>query len=149
VKFHWTLLAVGLILPAGCNRGLENKEAVRQAVIDHLATRSNLNVGSMQVDVTSVSFRGDEVDATVSFRAKGADSGSGMTMDYTLERKSSRWVVKSRRETGATPHGSMEGAMPEGMPSGELPAGHPPVTGQSAPVETAPRPPVGAPGTEK
>ena len=138
-----------MILVAGCNRGLESKEAIRQAVIDHLATRSNLNVASMQVEVTSVSFREDGADATVSFRAKGADAAAGMTMNYALEKKGNRWVVKSRRETGATPHGSMEDAMPEGMPSGELPAGHPPVTGQSAPVETAPRPPVGASGTEK
>ena len=63
------------MLLAGCNRGIENKEAVRQAVLDHLANHAGLNVGSMQVDVVSVSFRQNEADATVSFRAMGAESG--------------------------------------------------------------------------
>lgn len=114
------VLAVG-----ACNRGIETKEAVRQGVIDHLATRSNLNVAAMHVEVTSVTFRKNEADATVHFRAKNDQSSPGMTMNYTLERQGSRWVVKSRSEAGGTPHGEM-GEMP-----GALPPGHPPIGGQS------------------
>jgi len=112
-------LLVGVLVLGACNRGLENKEAVRQAVIDHLSSRSNLNVASMQVDVTAVTFRENEADATVSFQAKGS-TGGGMTMSYKLERKGSRWVVKGKSDTGGMPHGAM----------GEMPGGHPPVTGQ-------------------
>lgn len=103
---------------------METKEAVRQGVIDHLTTRSNLNVASMQVEVTSVTFRKNEADATVHFRAKGAQGGPGMTMNYTLEKQGRRWVVKSRSEAGGMPHGGTAD-----MP-GALPPGHPPVGGQ-------------------
>lgn len=111
----------------GCNRGLESKEAVRQAVLDHLAQRGNLNLNSMQIEVVSVAFRQNEADAAVSFRAKGDQGGPGMTMNYTLERQGNRWTVKGRADGGSTPHGAA-GEMPEGMPSG-----HPPVGGGQPP----------------
>jgi hypothetical protein len=122
VKFTWMALAGAVLLLAGCNRGLESTEAVRQGIIDHLATRSGLDVGSMQIDVTSVNFRKDEADATVSFRPKGGGGGAPMQMNYTLERKDNRWVVKTRRDSGANPHGGMPGQQP-----GAMPQGHPPV----------------------
>jgi len=125
VKIQVSLVAAAMLLLSGCNRGVESKEAVRQAVIDYLSKRSNLSVSSMQVDVTSVSFRKDEADATVSFRAKGSGGGPGMTMNYSLERKGNRWVVKGKSQTGGSPHGMMGGAQ-----SGEMPSGHPPVGGQ-------------------
>ena len=111
----------------GCNRGLESKEAVRQAVIDHLSQRGNLNLNSMQVDVVSVVFRENEADVAVSFRPKGAEGGTGMPMNYTLQRQGNRWTVKGRSESGASPHGAA-GQMPEGMPPG-----HPPVPGVQPP----------------
>ena len=120
------LLALGL---GGCNRGGgQSKEAVRQAVLDYLAKRSSINVGSMQVDVVSVSFRENEADATVSFRPKGTDaSAQGMNMSYTLTRQGNGWVVKGRSDSGGEAHGTA-GQMPEGMPSG-----HPPLGGTAAP----------------
>ena len=118
---------------------------MRQGVIDYLSQRTDLNMKMMQVDVTSVSFRQDEADATVSFRPKGA-AGGGMQMRYTLERQGGRWVVKGKGRPGAgqEPHGKMPaggmpgagqsphgGAMPGGMPGGtpnpDLPPGHPAV----------------------
>ena len=54
----------------------------------------------MDVDVTSIAFKGKEADATVTFRAKGADASSGLEMRYTLEQKSGKWVVKGQ---GARP----------------------------------------------
>ena len=112
---------------AGCSRGLETKEAVRQGVIDHLAAKSGISVGAMQIEVASVSFRGKEADATVIFRAKGAQGGPGMTMNYTLEQKGSRWVVKSRADAGGMPH------VGAGAPAGQMPPGHPPVGGEKPP----------------
>lgn len=120
---------------AGCNRGVESKEAVRQAVIDYLAARTNLNMGSMNVDVTSVSFKGGQADATVAFAPKGAGGAAqGMSMRYTLERKGNRWVVKGRAGSGGHGGGmggAMEGANPHGgaaeMPA--MPPNHPPTKG--------------------
>ena len=125
-------LTAALAILAGCSRGLETKEAVRQGVIDHLAAKSGISVGAMQIEVASVSFRGKEegrkeADATVIFRAKGAQGGPGMTMNYTLEQKGSRWVVKSRADAGGMPHAGA------GAPAGQMPPGHPPVGGEKPP----------------
>lgn len=115
-------LAAGLAL-AGCNRGGDSKEAIRQGVIDHLSGRAGLDLKSMQVDVTSVSFRQGEADAVVSFRPRGqADPSAGMTMQYTLEKKGNRWVVKAKRESGLSPHSGEAQT-----PGGGMPPGHPPV----------------------
>ncbi len=118
----WLLLAL-----AGCSHDIRNENAVRQGVIDYLTSRSNLNVASMDVSVTSVVFRRDEADATVSFSAKGSNGAGGMTMHYLLERKGDRWAVKGRADSGQNPHGGA-GASPHGggmPPAGALPPGHP------------------------
>ena len=104
----------------GCNKASQSQEAIRQAVIDSVA--SKVNVGAMDVDVTSISFKGAEADATVSFRPKGSKSG-GMEMRYTLEQKSGKWVVKDKAQEGGSPHG----AMPPGAGGTEMPPGHPSV----------------------
>jgi len=123
------VLAIAGVL--GCNRGeIQNKEAVRQAVVDYLASRKGLNVNSMNVDVTSVSFQQDQADVTVSFSPKGqAAPGQNMSMRYSLERQGSHWVVKNRADSGGNPHGT--GAMPaepgSAAEGGSMPPGHPPV----------------------
>src|SRR2546427_12225673 len=61
---------------------------------------------SMDVDVTSIAFKGKEADATVSFRPKGSGPGSGLQMRYTLEQKSGKWVVKEKSQAGGSPHGA-------------------------------------------
>jgi hypothetical protein len=99
------MLVLGL---AACGRGIENKDAVRQGVIDYLATRGNLNIQQMNVEVVSVAFQGNRAEATVSFAAKGGKvEGPGMTIRYTLEKQASRWVVKGRADAGGAPHGGM------------------------------------------
>ena len=128
------LLLVGFALIGCGNRGAQSESAVRQGVLEYLSQRSDLNLKAMQVDVTSVSFRQDEADATVSFRPKGA-AGGGMQMRYTLDRQGDRWVVRGKGHTGAgqSPHGQqMPGQSPHGQtpgstPASELPSGHPSV----------------------
>jgi hypothetical protein len=112
-----------LVLLAACSRRMDTSEAVRQGVMDYLATRSNLNIGAMNVDVTAVSFRQDEADATVSFTAKGTPAGKGMSIRYTLARQGGKWVVKDKPENGVNPHGAAGGAA--GPAEGSLPPGHP------------------------
>ena len=115
-----------LLSLAGCKRSIETKEAVRQGVLDAVASRVNLS--SMDVDVTTVNFKGDTAEATVDFRPKGAAPGSGIQMKYTLEEKGGKWVVKGRSDkSGGTPHGTT--TMP-GMPgAGDMPPGHPTAPG--------------------
>jgi len=118
----------------GCNKGsIDTKEAVRQGVIDYLAGRQNLNVSSMNVDVSSVTFKENEADAMVSFTPKRG-GGQPVSFPYTLERKGNRWVVKPKAP-GQNPHGG--GAMPS-MPSGENPHGAMPPGGAETPGAAMP-----------
>jgi hypothetical protein len=116
-----------------CSRDIQNADAVRAGVLDYLNARkaqTGLDPNLMQIDVTSVSFARDEAHATVAFRAKSApDAGGGMVMNYTLDRKGNRWVVRPGAQTGANPHGgSTSMPPPEPPPSqGTLPPGHPPI----------------------
>jgi len=116
-----TAIALLCCVLIGCNRASQNKEAIRQGVIDYVSTK--VNVSAMDVDVTSIAFKGDQADATVAFRAKGSQPGTEMLYTYTLEQKSGKWVVKDKAEAGGSPHGAA--AAPGG--GGALPPGHPSV----------------------
>lgn len=121
-------LALALAFLAGCSKNIQTNEAVRQGIIKHLSQNTGLNLASMDIEVTSVTFRDNEADAVVGFKPKGAGAMGGMSMRYTLERKGSEWVVKKKMDSGMG-HGMMP---PEGaakQEEGGLPAGHPPVGG--------------------
>jgi hypothetical protein len=97
--------------------------------------------------VVSVNYQKDEAIAVVHFQAKDSNgAGSGLTMQYLLERKGDLWVVKRKSTEGhgtaAMPQegsGGSIGAMPTMPPghptvdSGGLPAGHPPVVSDKKP----------------
>jgi hypothetical protein len=113
-----------------CSHGnIDTKEAVRQGVVDYLAGRKNLNVNSMNVEVTSVTFKENEASAVVAFAPKGS-GGAPVTIPYVLERKGNHWVVKPPAP-GQNPHGGM-GSMPGGG-MGENPHGAMPPAGGEAP----------------
>ena len=120
VRICATLLLIFSL--AACNRGIQNNDAVRQGVIDHLA-KAGLNVKGMDVNLSSVQFNGKEADATVSITPKGGNPAQGMSMKYHLEQQGSQWVVTGRQDTGASPHGAgaMPGAASPGMPAGANP----------------------------
>ena len=113
---------------AACNRGENNKDAVRQGVINHLS-KAGLNVAGMDVSIASVQFNGKEADASVSIAPKG-NAASGMSMKYHLQQQGSEWVVVGRPGGGDNPHG---GAMAPAAPAapnphgggGEMPGGSP------------------------
>lgn len=107
--------------------------------MEYLAKRSDLV--SMDVSVGSVSFRQNEADALVYFRAKDGPANNGMEMKYILERKENRWVVKGRGGSGSAsnPHqgvtpGMGQQEMPmdsvHGRAAPALPPGHPPIPPQ-------------------
>lgn len=120
------ICAIGLVVClAACNRGNNDKEAVRQAIVDAVAARG-LNIKGMTVDVTAVQFTGNHAEATVEFTPAGGAPGSGMSMKYQLEQQGSKWAVTGRKDAGL-PHGG--GA----MPSGQGPMANPHGGGMSAP----------------
>jgi hypothetical protein len=112
-------------LLAGCSRGVQSEAAVRQGVIDYLSQRSDLNLSQLDVNVSSVSFRENEADATVAIRPKGGGAAQAMQIRYTLERKGSRWVVKGKGQ-GQEQHGMTPAP-------GQVPPGHPPVGERARP----------------
>jgi hypothetical protein len=133
-------VALSLAL-AGCRGANQDREAVHQGILDHLA-QAGFSNQNMDVSVTSLQFNGDKADALVEITPKGAGPGQGMQIRYGLQQKGSRWVVVNRADAGghggaitpgaANPHGS--GAMPtdpatggsgQKMPSPEdLPPAH-------------------------
>ena len=145
MKYLALAVVAALLAAGGCSRKVDNQEAVRQAVLDYLAKKS-LNVGAMQVDITSVSFRENEADAVVSFRGKDTPAGqtaAGMTMNYTLTKQGNAWVVKGRTgsttpDHAATAPGAAAGgdAGASSMPSGHPPAGDSPMPAMPPPAGT-------------
>lgn len=130
-------LAIALLL-SSCNRAPENKDAVQAGLLEHLSKNTGLDLNSMNVDITNVRFQGTEAFATVAFRPKQSPE-TGMTMNYTLERKGDKWQVKGKPESSGSSHAAPaapQGGMPPDHPpvtapegkSSELPAGHPPVS---------------------
>lgn len=115
-----------LLLASGCNRAAENKDAVRQGVMDHLAKTAGLDLNQMTVDVSDVKFQANEATATVAIKPKSAPQ-QGMTMAYTLERRGDKWTVKGRGAGHGAADGTGMGRAGDMAPSSDLPAGHPPV----------------------
>lgn len=145
---RWTVAvaATGLavIVLSGCKHDIQNDEAVQKGVQAYLAKRSDLL--AMDVKVSSVSYHDNQATATVHFQAKGTSApGSGMDMQYILERQGNQWVVKGRAGSDAhgsqgAPQGAPQGTAPATPPGGSigampqtLPPGHPPVSSDKKP----------------
>ena len=116
-------MLVALLLAACARKNIENKEAIRQAVIEYLSSRQSqtgLDMSTMDVNVSTMAFERDTARATVEFRIKNSDAG--MQLSYTLDRKGDKWVVQPRQDGGQ----GHAGALPaDGKAPAELPAGHP------------------------
>ena len=140
-------LAAVLALTCACSRNIQNKEAVKQAVVEYLNARqakTGLDMSAMDVDVLGMSFEQNQAVATVYFKLKSGDGG--MKLEYDLDRKSDHWVVRGIRSSSG-PHGS-DGTGP-GADTGNapsLPANHPQLDGTAtqAPPLTDPAAPLPA-----
>ena len=114
------LAALSFLSLSACNKGKQNEQAVEQGLREYLRTRAGIDLNSMDIKVTGVSFRKDEADATVTFQAKGTTNpGSSMRMKYAMELKDGKWVVKGR--SSSSEHG--------GADETALPPNHPPAGG--------------------
>lgn len=136
MKLLKLILPVALVVMAGCSKNIQTNDAVKAGVVKHLTQNSGLNLSAMDIEVTAVTFKDNEAEATVGFKPKGGGATSGMSMKYTLEKKGSEWVVKKKADSGmghgmAMPGGGMpsDGAHGGGAaaPAGAMPAEHPPV----------------------
>jgi hypothetical protein len=131
-------IVVALLLAACGQKNIENKEAIRQAVIEYLTARqaqTGLDVSTMDVNVMAMTFERDTARATVEFRVKNGDGG--MQINYTLDRKGDKWVVQARQDSGqghgvVAPGGGGTGVSPSG--AGQLPPGHPSIPATPPPI---------------
>ena len=62
------ILCLAALLLAGCAKNIDNPEAVKEGIVKDIAKK--VDVGNMDVNVDSVSFRDSGADATVSFLAE-------------------------------------------------------------------------------
>ena len=113
-------------LLAACTKDIQNKDAVRDAIVDYLNARPDKIGQSVNVSVTTVTFSsgGKEAHANAMFTAKSG--GGGMELAYVLDRKGDKWVVRPHTEGGDNPHGA------KGLPAlpPVLPPNHPSVEKQ-------------------
>jgi len=134
-RIAWFVAA--LLLAACARKNIENKDAVRQAVVEYLSARQSqtgLDMSTMDVNVLAMTFERETARATVEFRVKNSDAG--MQLNYTLDRKGDKWVVQARQDTGQG-HGVVLPPGDAANPgSGQLPPGHPSVP---APQPTSPK----------
>jgi hypothetical protein len=115
-------IIAALSLLAACAKDIQNKEAVRGAIVDYLNARPDKIGLTVDVQISTLTFSssGNEAHANVMFTPKGG--GPGMAMPYTLNRNGSKWVVRPHAEGGENPHGAAK------LPA--LPPNHPPVDKQ-------------------
>ena len=112
-------LMAALSLLAACATDIQNKEAVRGAIVDYLNARPDKMGNSVNVEVSSLTFTssGKQAHANVMFTSKSG--GGRMQMPYDLDRKGDKWIVRPHAEGSENPHGAA------GVPA--LPPNHPPL----------------------
>jgi hypothetical protein len=108
---------------------METKEQVRADLIQYFSTKVGLDMKTLDVDVTKVTFADHQAHATVSFHQKNNPAvDGGMVMQYTLAPKSGHWVVTGRADSqghGFTGSGDGQSLPPGHPPVQDLPPGHP------------------------
>ena len=138
----YLLVAVAILGLAGCAKNINNKDAVKAAIVKRVA-KTGFDTNAMQVDVTNVSFHDQDAVATVAFVPKGGPAQSAVTFKYNLHRQNDEWVATGLAQGGtnmAAHEGAAAGegapdASPHAVPSipspvdpsKPLPAGHPPI----------------------
>lgn len=73
-------------------------DAIVAAVEEHLRGNAGIKMSVMEMNVTSVSIKGDQAQANTEFRLK--QGGASMKITYTLERHGTHWMVLSNQPDG-------------------------------------------------
>ncbi len=131
------VLLLAALLAAGCSKNIDTEEAVKEGIIKDIAKK--VDVGSMDINVDSVSFSQNEADAQVSFMPKGGARSQAITMSYVMERQGDEWRIKSRNMNAHNEEQPGQTALPPGhpgvsgtlQPGTPLPPGHPQVPNSS------------------
>ncbi len=120
--FFAALLASFALLAGGCKAKTDNRDAIRDGVLKHIAGMNGLNVNNMTITVTKATVNGDKAQADVDIRAKNGDPNAPpMQLSYELQKQGEQWVVLKGQANGGMQHPA-PGTMP---PQGAMPPGHP------------------------
>ena len=125
----WGVLALGsLLLGCGSQQGADSNAAIRQAIEEHLAGRSDLAADKMTMEMKAVQINGEQAEAEVVFRTTSGPPAQ-MSFRYQLRKEGKRWQVEEGSpSTANSPHPPSSTAPgPDGNPE-SLPEGHPPIT---------------------
>jgi hypothetical protein len=110
-----------MLLTIGCKSGTDNNDALRNAVVKHIASMNGLNLNNMTITLTQATVHGDQAEAKVDIRAKDSDpSAPAMQLVYQMQKQGKEWVVVKGQ-----PLGGMQHPAPGEMPAADLPPGHP------------------------
>jgi hypothetical protein len=101
-------LALGLF---GCKQSVNDNDAIRGAINNHLAARGNLNTAAFETEIQKVNIQGDQAQADVVFHVKG---GPGMMqLSYNLKKTNAAWAVVESNPVGSNfTHPSLDGTAP-------------------------------------
>jgi hypothetical protein len=98
--FYSTLFAM-LVFFGGCKKQESDSDGIRAGINQRLSSLNTLNLGVMEMNITSVSIQGNQAQAQVEFRPKtGAPQGAGMLVAYSLEKQNGKWVVQNSAPAG-------------------------------------------------
>jgi hypothetical protein len=123
-----------MVLLTACGQNIKSKENVQEAILNRLKTKSGLDLQTLDVTTTAVSFDKNMAYATVSFHPKGDSRlNSGMVITYTLENRGGKWAVV---KVGDSHERGLPGQVPNS--AAELPPGHPPVDSMDQPTLSDP-----------
>ncbi|MSO20912.1 MAG: hypothetical protein EXQ56_10710 [Acidobacteria bacterium] len=137
--FAITLLAA--LAGVGCSGMGDQTPAIKKAIETHLASRSDLAINQMTMDVQSVQVERDNKDragAEVLFRVTNAPEMQ-MGYHYDLAREAGSWkVVEGHPSQADSKHPSGDEANDDADGAAALPPGHPPLPEGQAPMSGSP-----------
>lgn len=107
--------------------GSGDREAIAQAIQQHLNDNKGINMAAMDMALTDMSVQGDQAQANAEFRLK--QGGASMQMTYFLQRHPGGWIVtRSQPGGGQLAHPPMDQSH-TGAASGSSPMPMPDMTG--------------------
>jgi hypothetical protein len=98
-----------------------DRDAIAQAIQQHLSNNKSINMAVMDMNLTDVSINGDQAQANAEFRLK--QGGASMAMTYFLQRHAGGWiVVRNQPGGGQFAHPPMDQTHTGAAPgSGQMP----------------------------
>ncbi|MBI1955806.1 MAG: hypothetical protein HYS38_05385 [Acidobacteria bacterium] len=121
------VLALGCLLVSCGQQQADSNAAIRQAIEEHLASRSGLAADKMTMEVKDVRVKGEQAEADVVFRTT-SDPPAEMAFFYQLRKEGKRWRVEQGNPSAANSPHPTSPAPDSGGDAEPLPEGHPPVT---------------------